>query len=68
MFALVHTHNTHRLFHACKHTLIAGTWTHRMLRPEEKSQALHNKTIIDERITVLEDLDFAMEVLNFASV
>jgi hypothetical protein len=49
-------------------SLIAGTWTHRMLRPEEKSQALHNKTIIDERITVLEDLDSAMEVLNFASV
>ena len=34
----------------------------RALRPEEKSQALHNKFIVDERITVLDELDSAMEL------
>ena len=34
----------------------------RRLRPEEKSEALHNKFIIDDRITVLDELDSAMEL------
>ena len=34
----------------------------RALKPEEKSQALHNKFIVDERITVLDELDSAMEL------
>jgi hypothetical protein len=34
----------------------------RALRPEEKSQALHNKFIVDDRITVLDELDSAMEL------
>ena len=34
----------------------------RALRPEEKSQALHNKILVDDRITVLDELDSAMEL------
>ena len=34
----------------------------RALKPEESSQALHNKFIVDERITVLDELDSAMEL------
>lgn len=30
--------------------------------PEEKSEALRNKFIVDDRITVLDELDSAMEL------
>jgi hypothetical protein len=35
---------------------------HQALKPEEKSKALNKKYVVDDRITVLEELDSAMEV------
>ena len=35
---------------------------HQALKPEETSKALNKKYVVDDRITVLEELDSAMEV------
>ena len=35
---------------------------YRTLRPEEKSKALHNRFVVDDRVSVLEELDSAIEI------